>query len=94
MMARALLGYPVPDTEEAEAELHRCLGCAREQGVKMIELRAATLLARLWQKQSKAHEAHDLLQPVYDWFTEGFGTADLKQAKVLLEELRATKERQ
>ena len=85
MMARALLEYPDPDTTEAEAELHRCLDCAREQGVKMIELRAATSLARLWQSQRKAQKAHDLLRPVYDWFTEGFDTADLKEAKVLLE---------
>ena len=85
MMARALLDYPDPDTGEAEAELQRCLDCARGQGVKMIELRAATSLARLWRKQGKAQKAHDLLQPVYDWFTEGFETPDLKEAKALLE---------
>ena len=85
MIARAVLAYPVPDTQAAEAELRRCLDCAREQGVKMIELRAATALARLWLNQGQAQQAHDLLQPVYDWFTEGLDTPDLKEAKVLLE---------
>ena len=84
MMGRALLDYPDPDTEEAEAELHRCLDCARDQGGKMIELRAATSLARLWKTQGKDQKAHDLLKPVYDWFTEGFDTPDLKEAKALL----------
>jgi predicted ATPase len=54
----------------------------------MWELRAATSLARLWRNQDRQSEAHDLLAPVYDWFTEGFETADLKDAKALLEELR------
>jgi predicted ATPase len=85
MMARALLDYPDPDTAEAEAELHRCLDCAQSQGGKMIELRAATTLARLWQTQGKTRKAHDLLKPVYDWFTEGFETPDLKEAKALLD---------
>ena len=53
----------------------------------MIELRAATSLARLWRKQGKAQQAHDLLKPVYDWFTEGFDTRDLQEAKALLEAL-------
>lgn len=51
----------------------------------MIELRAATTLARLWQTQGKSRKAHDLLKPVYDWFTEGFETPDLKEAKALLD---------
>ena len=85
MMGRALLDYPDPDMAEAEAELHRCLDCAREQGGKMIELRAATSLARLWQTQGKTQKANDLLKPVYDWFTEGFDTPDLREAKALLE---------
>ena len=85
MMARALLDYPDPDTAEAEAELHRCLDCARSQGIRMIELRAAISLAGLWQTQGKIQKAHDLLKPVYDWFIEGFETPDLRTAKVLLE---------
>ncbi len=55
----------------------------------MLELRAATSLARLWRHQSKPREAHDLLASVYEWFTEGFDTSDLKEAKALLEELGA-----
>ena len=85
MMGRALLDFPDPDTEKAEAELQRCIACAREQGVKMIELRAATSLARLWQSRGRTNEARDLLAPVYGWFTEGFDTPDLKDAKTLLE---------
>ncbi len=60
---------------------------AQRQEAKSLELRAATCLARLWQRQGKPAEARDLLQPVYDWFTEGFDTQDLKDAKALLEEL-------
>ena len=60
---------------------------ARDQNAKMWELRATTHLARLLQSQDKASEAYDLLTPVYGWFTEGFDTADLKEAKALLDEL-------
>jgi predicted ATPase len=60
---------------------------ARQQRTKLWELRAATSLARLWAEQRKRAQAHDLLAPVYGWFTEGFDTADLKDAKALLEEL-------
>ena len=59
----------------------------RQQEAKSLELRAATSLARLWQLQGKTVEAHDLLAPIYHWFTEGFDTADLKDAKTLLDEL-------
>ena len=60
---------------------------ARHQHTKSWELRAPTSLARLWQGQGKVEEAYDLLAPVYNWFTEGFDTADLKDAKVLLDQL-------
>jgi predicted ATPase len=61
---------------------------ARRQQAKSWELRAAMSLARLWQHQGKCQEAHDLLAPIHDWFTEGFDTADLQDAKALLDELR------
>ena len=66
--------------------LHALL-VARTQQAKSLELRAATSLARLWQSRDKRQDAYDLLAPVYEWFTEGFDTADLKDEKVLLEEL-------
>ena len=61
---------------------------AREQGADWWKLRAATSLARLWAERGKRAQARDLLAPVYGWFTEGFDTADLKDAKALLDELR------
>jgi predicted ATPase len=72
---------------EAEACFHHALNIARSQQAKSFELRTATSLAKLWQQQGKRQEAHDLLAPVYGWFTEGFDTADLKDAKALLGEL-------
>jgi predicted ATPase len=72
---------------EAESCFHHALDIARNQQAKSFELRAATSLARLWQQQDKRQEAHDLLAPVYGWFTEGFDTADLQDAKALLDEL-------
>jgi class 3 adenylate cyclase/predicted ATPase len=75
------------DTVEAESWLKRAIDTARSQQAKSLELRAATSLARLWSDQGKRAEAHDLLAPVYGWFTEGFETADLKDAKALLDEL-------
>ena len=71
----------------AEACFHHALSIARHQQAKSWELRVATSLARLWQTQGKRQEAHNLLAPVYDWFTEGFDTADLQEAKMLLSEL-------
>jgi predicted ATPase len=62
-------------------------GPLRRQQAKFLELRAATSLARLWQSQGKRQDAYDLLAPVYGWFTEGFDTLDLKEAKALLDEL-------
>jgi predicted ATPase len=74
---------------EAEACFHQALDVARRQQAKSWELRAATSLARLWQQQGKRAEAYRLLAPTYGWFTEGFDTADLQEAKALLEELGA-----
>ena len=74
--------------EEAEKCFHKAIALAQKQEAKSWELRAATSLARLWQSQGKAPEARALLAPVYEWFTEGFDTQDLKDAKALLEELR------
>ena len=73
---------------EAEASLHRALALARRQQAKALELRAAVHLSRLWQQQGKYGQARRLLGEVYGWFTEGFDTADLKEAKALLDELR------
>jgi predicted ATPase len=75
------------DVEQAEASYLKAIEVARRQQTKLLELRAATSLARLWLAQGKRDEARDLLGPVYAWFTEGFDTADLKDAKALLDEL-------
>jgi predicted ATPase len=72
---------------EAESSFHHALVISRNQQTKSLELRAATSLARLWQSQGKCQEAHDLLAPVYHWFTEGFDTEDLQDAKALLDAL-------
>jgi predicted ATPase len=72
---------------EAETCFYHALEIARNQQAKSFELRTATSLARLWQQQGKRQEVHDLLAPVYGWFTEGFDTADLQEAKALLEAL-------
>jgi predicted ATPase/DNA-binding winged helix-turn-helix (wHTH) protein len=72
---------------EAEACFQQALTVARQQQARSWELRAATSLSRLWQQQGKQAEAHALLAPIYGWFTEGFDTADLQDAKALLEEL-------
>ena len=78
-----------PDPEKAEAYFERALAVARQQQAKSWELRAAMSMARLWRDQGKRDEARDLLAPVYGWFTEGFDTLDLKEAKALLDELNA-----
>ena len=69
---------------EAEECFHQSIAVARKQEAKSLELRTATSLARLWQQQGKKAEARELLTPIYNWFTEGFDTADLKDAKALL----------
>src|SRR5262249_51653867 len=73
--------------DEAAARYRRALAIAREQGARSLELRAATSLARLLRDQGKRAEARDLLAPIYGWFTEGFETRDLVEAKALLDEL-------
>ena len=75
------------DLSQAEMSFTEAIAIARRQEARHWELRAATSLARLWADQGKRVEAHDLLAPVYGWFTEGFETADLKDAKALLDEL-------
>jgi predicted ATPase len=72
---------------EAEACFHQAMGIAQNQQAKSLALRAATSLARLWQQQGKRAEAYELLAPIYGWFTEGFDTADLQEARALLEAL-------
>jgi predicted ATPase len=69
--------------------LQRALDVARRQEAKSLELRAAMSMSRLWQQQGKRAEAYELLAPTYSWFTEGFDTADLQEAKALLDELGA-----
>ncbi len=82
-----LLGQPGTPQAEAEAWLRRALDVARHQEAKSLELRAAMSLSHLWQQQGKQAEARVLLAPIYAWFTEGFDTADLQEAKALLEAL-------
>ncbi len=80
--------HPTPGAQsEAEECFHKAIDIARRQQTKMWELRATTSLARLWQSQGKQHAAHDQLSEIYRWFTEGFDTVDLKEAKALLKEL-------
>ena len=71
----------------AASAFHQALDVARHQQAKSLELRAAMSLSRLWQQQGKQAQARELIAPIYDWFTEGFDTADLRDAKALLEEL-------
>jgi predicted ATPase len=82
-----LLQQPLTPQAEAETWFQRALDTARRQEAKSLELRAALSLARLWQQQDRRAEARALLAPLYDWFTEGFDTADLQEARALLEAL-------
>jgi len=81
------LKSPESDAAKAQGYFERALAVARAQRAKSWELRAAMSMARLWRDQNKPMQAHELLGPVYGWFTEGFDTPDLKEAKVLLDEL-------
>jgi predicted ATPase len=87
MAGEISLMFPQPDAAKAEAYFERALSVARKQQAKSWELRAAMSMARLWRDQGKRDEARELLAPVYGWFTEGFDTLDLKEAKALLDEL-------
>jgi predicted ATPase len=82
-----LLKQAVPDEREAKSCFRQAIDIAQHQSAKSLELRAATSLSRLWKKQGKKEEARKLLADIYGWFTEGFDTADLKEAKALLAEL-------
>src|SRR5262249_6772859 len=82
-----LLQQSTDNPTEAETCFHHAIRIAQSQQAKSWELRATTSLARLWQRQGKRQEAHDLLASVYNWFTEGLDTADLKDAQALLDEL-------
>jgi predicted ATPase len=82
-----MLLAPQPDAAKTEAYLNHALSISRAQDAKAWELRAAMSMARLWRDQGKRDEASDLLAPIYRWFTEGFDTRDLKEAKTLLDGL-------
>jgi predicted ATPase len=82
-----LLQLSLDNQREAETCFQHAMTIAQNQGAKAWELRTATSLARLWQQQGKRQQAHDLLAPVYAWFTEGFDTPDVQEAKALLDEL-------
>jgi predicted ATPase len=84
---RGKLSVCLGDLPLAEQSLQRAIAVARSQTAKLYEVRAATSLARLWRDQGKRTEAHDLLAPIYGWFTEGFDTPVLEEAKALLDEL-------
>ena len=81
------LRLPEPDVAKAATYFERALAVARQQQARSWELRAAMSMARLWRDQGKPQQARELLAPVYGWFTEGFNTLDLKEAKALLDEL-------
>jgi predicted ATPase len=87
--ATAILAKPGGELSAAEGLLHKAIQMAQVQGAKWWELRATTSLARLLAKQGKPDEARTMLAEIYNWFTEGFDTADLRDAKALLDELGA-----
>jgi predicted ATPase len=81
---------PLAPDPQAEACFHKAIEIARRQQAKSLELRATTSLARLWQQQGKQHAARNTLSEIYGWFTEGFDTKDLQEAKALLDSLNQT----
>jgi len=87
LKGQLLLSRSAKNLVEAEAGYQRAIEVARRQEAKSLELRAATDLASLWWHQGKTDEARDLLAPIHDWYTEGFDTADMKDAKALLDQL-------
>jgi predicted ATPase len=87
LKGKLLLALSAEKHTEAATCFHQALDIARQQQAKSLELRAATSLSRLWQQQGKRGEARELLAPIYGWFTEGFDTADLREARALLEAL-------
>jgi predicted ATPase len=87
LQGEGLLAPATEQAAEAEACFRQALDVARRQQAKSLELRVAMSLSRLWQRQGKRAEARELLAPIYDWFTEGFDTADLQEARALLEAL-------
>jgi predicted ATPase len=87
MQGELLLLLPDPDVHQAASCFQQALAIARRQQAKIPELRAALCLSRLWQQQGKRPAARQLLAHVYDWFTEGFATADLQETRALLDEL-------
>jgi ATP/maltotriose-dependent transcriptional regulator MalT len=91
LQGELLLRQALPDASQAEACFQQALAMARRQQARLWELRAAMSLARLWQQQGKRAEARELLAPIYGWFTEGFDTADLQEARALLDELSDAK---
>jgi predicted ATPase len=76
--------------QEAEGYFLKALDISRKQQAKSLELRATVSIARLWQSQGKQHEAHQMLSEIYNWFTEGFDTKDLQEAKALLDSLESS----
>jgi len=77
------------ERDEGERQLQQAIEMARRRSERSLELRATTSMARLWRAQGRRHEAHQMLGEIYNWFNEGFDTADLREAKTLLDELSA-----
>ena len=86
---RGNLLYATGDQVSAERSYDEALAVARRQSAKLFQLRAGNSLAQLWRDQGERQQAHHLLAPIFDWFTEGFNTPDWKDAKALLEQLKA-----
>jgi predicted ATPase len=87
LQGELLLKQVVPHAQQATACFQQALAVARRQQARSLELRAAMSLSRLWQQQGKRQQARELLAEVYGWFTEGFATADLQEARAMLEAL-------